>query len=47
VSINFNVKTNNITLLVPLDEKLAKSLVLTLARKIAKKSEHVNLENPC
>jgi hypothetical protein len=46
VGINFNVETNNITLLVPLVEKLAKSLVLTLeklVRKIAKKSEHVNL----
>jgi hypothetical protein len=47
VGINFNVETNNITLLVCLVEKLAKSSILTLTRKIAKKSKHVNLENPC
>jgi len=46
-NINFNVETNNITLLVPLVEKLAKSSILTLTRKIIKKSKHVNLENPC
>jgi hypothetical protein len=47
VGIKFNVETNNITLLVPLVERLAKSSILTLARKTTKKFEHVNLENPC
>jgi hypothetical protein len=47
VGINFNVETNNITLLVPLVEKLAKFSVLTFTRKTAKKSKHANLENPC
>ncbi len=41
------METNNITLLVPLVERLAKSSILTLARKTTKKFEHVNLENPC
>ncbi len=41
------METNNITLLVPLVEKLAKSSILTLPIKTTKQSKHVKLENPC